>query len=126
MAHLPMIRTSENLSVIIDNLPRIVGKNRQFKKSLFSQNLSIKVVKKTKLSVRKHIIGITSLIAWNLAVICLGGGACGGGGLTDILIMFVITRVWEGGMILIQMNGNSNLSIILKFSPMDGATGRRP
>ena len=47
------------LSVIVDNLPTIVGKNRQLKKSLFSQNLSINVEKTPKLSVKKHIIGIT-------------------------------------------------------------------
>ena len=35
-------------------------------------------------------------------------------------------KLMEIGMILIQMDGNSKLSIILKFSPMDGATGRRP
>jgi len=59
MPHLTIVRTSDHFSVIIDNLPKIVGKNRQFKKSLFSKTLSTKVVKTHKLSVKKHIIGIT-------------------------------------------------------------------
>ena len=59
MPHPTMVRPSDNFSVIIDNLPTIVGKNRQFEKSLFSKNLCIKVVKTPKLSVKKHIIGKT-------------------------------------------------------------------